>query len=108
MLARSSETIVEVACAGCGRIQRVRASKVIPCDGYLCSYTGCAKNPAFRLPEVPDGWICTFELNAAGVFSGWRVRRATTAEQRSIDRARAIREEGLRLLKQRGSRMPNL
>jgi hypothetical protein len=53
MLARTSETIVEVACAGCGRIQRVPASKLIDCDGYICSYTGCATNPEFRLPEPP-------------------------------------------------------
>ena len=101
MLAGSSETIVEVACAGCGRSQRVRASKVIPCDGYICSYTGCAKNPEFRLPDIPDGRLCAFELNAAGVFSGWRIRRVTPTEQRSINRAKAIQDEGFRLLKQR-------
>ena len=39
MRAGSTGTIVEIACAGCGRIQRVRAAKVTPCDGYICSYT---------------------------------------------------------------------
>ena len=44
---------VEIACAGCGRTQRVRARKVVPCDGYTCSLAGCKKNPDFKLPDVP-------------------------------------------------------
>ena len=66
MSRKINETFVEVACAGCGRTQRVRASKVIPCDGYTCSLGRCKQNPDFKPPEVLDGWICVHESHAAG------------------------------------------
>ena len=90
-----NETFVEVACAGCGRTQRVRASKVIPCNGYTSSWGRCKQNPDFKPPEVPDGWICVRESHAAGGFSGWTIRPATQEEKRSIERAKAIRDAGL-------------
>lgn len=95
MSRKINETFVEIACAGCGRTQRVRASKVIACDGYTCSLGRCKQNPDFKLPEVLDGWICIHEPYAAGGFSGWKIRPATQDEKRSIERAKAIRDAGL-------------
>ena len=108
---------VEIACAGCGRTQRVRARKVVPCDGYTCSLAGCKKNPDFKLPDVsvkygiaraqlivteynpiisdPDGYVCEIIPHAAGAFSGWILRPATEEEKRSVQRAKQIRDAAL-------------
>lgn len=83
---------IEVACAGCGRTQRLRASKVIPCGGYTCAYGSCKQNPAFHLPKVPEGCVCVLEMRAAGGFSGWTVRIANQEERRSIERAKTLRD----------------
>ena len=48
MFQKPSEAIVEIACAGCGRTQRIRARKVPPCDGYTCSLGSCKQNPNFK------------------------------------------------------------
>lgn len=90
----SNPTFVEIACAGCGRTQRVRASKVIPCDGYTCSLSGCKKNPDFKVPPAPEGYVCTHIMNVAGGFSGWVIGLATDEDKRSIERAKAIRDAG--------------
>ena len=86
---------VEIACAGCGRTQRVRARKVVPCDGYTCSLGGCKKNPDFKLPIGPDGYVCVIKSHAAGAFSGWILRPATEEEKRSVQRAKQIRDATL-------------
>ena len=89
------EPLVEIVCAGCGRTQRVRASKVIACDGYTCSLGACKQNPDFKLPRPPEGFVCVLELHAAGGFSGWSIRPATDDDRRAVERARAIRDQGL-------------
>ena len=83
---------VEIACAGCGRVQRVRKSKVVPCDAYTCALGSCNRNPGFKTPAPPEGYVCEHVLNAAGGFSGYRLRIATAEEERSVARARAIRD----------------
>ncbi|MEW6568230.1 MAG: hypothetical protein AB1449_08720 [Chloroflexota bacterium] len=91
-----TETPVEVACAGCGRTQRVRPSRITPCDGYTCALGGCKQNPDFKLPAIPEGWIRVLEVGAAGGFPGWRTRPATQAERQSVARAKAIRDAATR------------
>jgi hypothetical protein len=86
---------IEVACASCGRIQRVRARKIIHCDGYTCSYGRCKKNPDFKIPKARENDICVITPNAAGSFNGWTIRPATVEERRSIERAKAILDEGM-------------
>ena len=73
--------MVEIACAGCGRTQRVRACKVVPADGYTCGLGCCTRNPDFHLPRTPEGCVCVQELYAAGGFSGWTIRPATLEER---------------------------
>jgi hypothetical protein len=92
MKQKINKVFVEVACAGCGRTQRVRAVKVVPCDGYTCSWGGCKKNPDSKLPIVLDGYSCIIESNAAGGLSGWILRPATEEQKRSIQRAKWIRD----------------
>jgi hypothetical protein len=41
------QTIVEMPSKGCARLQRVRPSRVVVCDGYLCGGTYCQQNPPF-------------------------------------------------------------
>jgi hypothetical protein len=92
------EQLIIVSCAGCGRTQTLRKSKIIPCDGYICSLRGCKLNPDFKLPERPTGYICHCIINAAGGFNGWKICKATKDEMQSIERAKAIRDEGMRQL----------
>ena len=88
-----TEPRIEIACAGCGRTQRVRLSTVIACDGYTsCSLGSCKQNPDFRVPTPPEGSVCVIEIHAAGAFSGWTIREASEAERQSVARARAIRD----------------
>jgi hypothetical protein len=72
-----------------------RSKLPVRCDGYTCSLGSCKQNPDFKLPVVPEGWVCALELYAAGGFSGWTLRPARQDEQRSIERARAIRDAGM-------------
>lgn len=90
-----SEPIIEVVCDGCGRTQRVRVSKIVPCQGYTCSLSSCKQNQDFKLPEVPHGFVRSITMNAAGGFSGWAIRLATDEELESIERAKAIRDAGI-------------
>jgi hypothetical protein len=87
--------MVEIACAGCGRTQRVRACRVVRADGYTCGLGRCTRNPDFHLPRTPEGCVCVQELFAAGGFSGWTIRPATLEERAAIARARAIRAAGM-------------
>jgi len=98
MSQKPNEDIVEIACAGCGRTQRIRARKVHPCDGYTCSLGSCKQNPNFKTPTAPPGWICLIEIGAAGGFSGWTLRPATEDEYLSIERAKSIRDAGMEIL----------
>ena len=95
MSQKPAKDIIEVACGGCGRTQRVSRHKVIPCDGYTCSLSSCKQNADFKLPAIPDGWIRVLNFNAAGAFSGWITRVATQDELRSIERAKSIRDAGI-------------
>jgi hypothetical protein len=98
---RHHPTLVEVACAGCGRTQRVRPSKIVPCDGYTCSLGRCNKNPEFEIPNAPEGYVCIFKSNAAGALNGWVIRPATLDDRRSLERAKAIRDAAImQLLRQ--------
>lgn len=83
---------VEIACAGCGRTQRVRRSKVVSCDAYICALGSCKQNPSFKTRAPPDGYVCEHVLNAAGGFSGYRLRIATPEQARAVARAKAIRD----------------
>lgn len=89
---------VDVACAGCGRTQRVRESKARSCEGYLCGFGGCNLAPDFRIPPPPAGHVRVIEYHAAGGFSGWRSRPETDEDRDSLARARAIRDAALRRL----------
>lgn len=91
-----NEPKIEIACAGCGRTQHVRPSKVIACDGYTCSLSSCKQNPDFRVPTPPEGFVCVIELYAAGGFSGWTIREASETQRQAVARARAIRDQALR------------
>ena len=95
MTRTSDEPKIEIACAGCGRTQHIRPSKIITCDGYTCSQRSCTLNPDFHVPRPPEGWVCVIEMNAAGAFSGWTMREASEEERRSVARARAILAAGL-------------
>jgi len=92
------EQKVTISCAGCGRTQTLRKSKIMPCDGYTCSLGSCKLNPNFKLPETPDGYICEEIMNAAGGFDGWKFRKPTADELQSVERAKAIRDAGVKQL----------
>jgi hypothetical protein len=98
---RSQPTLIEVPCAGRGRTQRVRPSKIVPCDGSTCSLGRCKKNPDFEIPQAPEGYVCSVKMNAAGAFRGWEIRPATLGEKRSLERARAIRDAAIMQLLRR-------
>jgi hypothetical protein len=80
------EQPVQVACFGCGKTQRVRPSKITPCDAYLCNSSQCAS----LMPEPPEGFLRKFQYEAAGGFGGYIIRPATEEEQLSIRRAKDI------------------
>jgi len=90
-----SEPKIEVACAGCGRTQSVRISKIQTCEGYTCSLGSCKLNPKFNHPVAPSGYICEIVFQAAGSFSGWKIRPATEEEMVGMERAKAIRDAGM-------------
>ncbi len=92
------EQKVTISCDGCGRTQTLHQSKITPCDGYTCSLGSCKLNPKFKLPETPDGYICEEIMNAAGGFAGWKFRKPTTDELQSVERAKAIRNTGIKQL----------
>src|SRR5580658_10234037 len=90
---RKGEPLTEVACAGCGRTQRLRKRRIIPCDGYTCAGWGhCKLNPSFSLPPVPEGCVREMVSNAAGAFEGYRTRFATQEQSEAIARARRLRD----------------
>ena len=92
---KKGEPLTEVACEGCGRVQRLRKRKIVPCDHYTCGWGGdCVKNPQFSLPMVPEGCIRHHVPNAAGAFNGYSTRFATPEEAAAIARARDILERG--------------
>lgn len=92
MLTMKKSRIIEIVCAGCGRSQRVSESKVVVCDAYTCALGSCTQNPHFAPPQPPNGYVCEHILNAAGGFSGYRLRIATSEQMQAIDRAKAIRD----------------
>ena len=88
---KKGEPLITVACAGCGRTQRLRERRVVLCEGYTCGFGGhCAKNPRFVLPAVPDGCVRHIVPNAAGAFSGYNTRFATPEKIEAIARAREV------------------
>jgi len=92
---KKGEPLVAVACAGCGRTQRLRERKVVSCDGYTCGFGGyCAQNPRFVLHPVPHGCVRHIVPNAAGAFSGYNTRFATQEEIEAIARARNVLRRG--------------
>lgn len=92
------EQKVTISCAGCGRTQILRKSKIIPCDGYTCSLGSCKLNPDFKIPQIPDGYICEEIINAAGGFDGWKIHVANEEDLQSVERAKAIRDQGIKQL----------
>jgi hypothetical protein len=91
---KQGEPLVEIACNDCGRVQRVRQRKVIPCDGYLCGGMSCNKNPHFRLPPVPEGYFREFVYRAAASFSEYNTRFATPEQIAAVARAKEILKRG--------------
>ncbi len=92
------EQPIKVACAGCGRTQSVRKSKVTPCEGYTCGLDCCKLNPDFKLPETPSGYIRQTIFGAAGSFFGWKFCVPTNEELQGMEGAKAIRDAGIRQL----------
>jgi hypothetical protein len=102
-MAKNTEPLIEIPCAGCGRVQRLRQSSVaVSCEFYTCSHGSCKVNPAFQLPTIPDGMIREEHMQAAAGFTGYRLRIATIDERESIARARAIRDMAVAGLYRRG------
>ena len=95
---KTKRPLAEIRCQGCGRAQHVRRLQV--CDGYTCSLGSCRLNPEFKIPEHQEGFICELVMNAAGGFSGYRIRVASEEDLQSVARARAIRDAGIRMLSQ--------
>jgi hypothetical protein len=93
----TEEPRVTVSCAGCGRTQTLRRSRLIQCDYYTCSLGCCKQNPDFKLPDRPnDLYITELVLQAAGGFSGARFRLMAPEDYASLQRARAIVEAAKR------------
>jgi hypothetical protein len=92
---KKGETLIAIACAGCGRTQLLRERRLVLCDGYTCGFGGhCAKNPRFVLPAVPDGCVRHIVSHAAGAFSGYNTRDANPEEIEAIARARDLLARG--------------
>lgn len=60
--------MITITCghSGCGRTQRLRRKKLIPCDGYMCRRDHGAVN------DPPPGLVREIVVQAAGGFDGWR------------------------------------
>jgi hypothetical protein len=98
-LIKKGEPLTEIVCAGCGRTQRLRERKIVPCEGYTRGIAKCAKNPQFRLPRIPEGFVRHIIVNAAGAFKGYNTHLATPEDQAGLARARNILKSGLRMRK---------
>lgn len=83
---------VTINCAGCDKTQTLRPRKVERCDGYYCG--ACS----FRAPTPPDGYVVHIISNAAGGFWGYRMQVADPETQAALQRARALRDAGLKRL----------
>ncbi|MFL5656778.1 MAG: hypothetical protein ACJ8CB_21680 [Ktedonobacteraceae bacterium] len=92
-MSKQDEPMVTIACAGCGRTQTLRASKLFRCDYYACS-DPCKANPAWRHPPLPVGHVRVTTLAAAGAFNGYTVRRMTREDVLSVGRAKRLRDAG--------------
>jgi hypothetical protein len=86
--------VTTTSCIGCGRTQRLRKNKVVPCDGYLCGVGYCKQNPKFALPAIPEGCVRRTVQNAAAGFSGYTTRFGTPEELAAVSRARDILRRG--------------
>ena len=84
--------IIDIACVGCGRTQRVSESKVVVCDAYTCALVSCTQDTQFTPSKPPDGYVREHILYAAGGFSGYRLRVATAEQMQAIDRAKVIQD----------------
>lgn len=85
---------VSVACAGCGRTQTLRKSKVCRVSQYFtCSYA-CKHDSTWAHPYKPEGFVQVIRINAAGGFYGHEIREASDDERASLKRAQAIDVEG--------------
>lgn len=83
---------VTIKCAGCDKSQTLRPRKIERCDGYYCGKCG------FRAPTPPDGYVVITTMNAAGGFRGYRLQEADPETQAALQRARAVRDAGLKRL----------
>ena len=97
---KSREELITVSCDGCLREQKIRKSKLELCDGYTCAFGRCNKNPGFKIPELPEGYVCQLILNVAGGFCGYKIKIASPEEAQSVARAIAIRDAGIAVLRQ--------
>lgn len=81
-----------IKCAGCDKTQPLRPRKVERCDSYYCGACG------FRAPAPPDGSVIYTVMHAAGGFWGYRMQVADPETQAALQRARALRDAGLKRL----------
>jgi hypothetical protein len=93
------EVMIEVACAGCGRTRRVSRKKYVPCAYYTCFVTGCIRDPEFRGPKPPGGFIYEAVEVAVGALYGHRLRQMTPEDLECLEwlkamLRRALEEEG--------------
>jgi hypothetical protein len=49
-------------------------------------------------PTAPDGWICVLDMFVVGGFSEWTLRPDQQVEYCSIERAKSIRNSGMKIL----------
>jgi hypothetical protein len=87
---------ITVVCASCGQTNTVRASRVAQHDYYLCG--PCNKKDTYTHPPKSDEMIRIIDLYAAGGFIGFTTRMATEAELESVERAKRIRDAGIKML----------
>ncbi|MFC7217583.1 hypothetical protein ACFQLX_05250 [Streptomyces polyrhachis] len=85
------QEVVVIVCAGegCGKVQRVRRSRVLLCDGYAC----CAEHVPGE--GVPPGRERRFVVNAAGGFTGWRDVAVDEGRRAEAQRAHRLALLGL-------------
>ena len=92
---------ITIECSGCKRTQTLRKIKVSKCDFYLCSLGECKLNPDFEIPKR-DGYIISFEINAAGAFTGVKYEVPTQEHIEGVKRAKQILYTGMMQLKEEG------
>lgn len=99
---------VSIVCFHCDKAIRLRPSRVVPSDYFLCGpcvrVYGTHPLAGFRQP----GQILIHKMNAAGEMTGFDLRYPTEEEAAAVERARHIRDLGLAQLQQERARHAGL